>query len=405
MRIFYICRRVPFPPDRGDKIAAFNVIRHLAVRHEVHVFCLGDGVQDVANVGGLEPYVKSVTAAPVGDVTIKLRALKALATGSPLSVAALNETKLHRAIRRQFAELPPDLIIVYSCNMAQFAQLFSAVPRIIHFGDLDSMKWRLYAGRSAPPARWIYAVEGRRLLAYERRIAHDFSHALVHTEAEKCDFERLIPGVPISVIGNGVDLDYFQPAGATKQPGSMVFTGVMDYRPNVDAVIWFCDEILPIVQTEIPKATLTICGSRPAPAVRRLAKRRGVTVTGWVPDARPYLDRAEIFVAPLRMARGVQNKLLEALAMGLPCVASAAARRGIVVADGEGIFAAEDPGEFARRLVELLQDDTRRSEIARKARAAAESHYRWEAQLAHLDRVISTATSWPSHQIASAPEI
>ena len=214
MRIFYICRRVPFPPNRGDKIAAFNVIRYLAARHEVHLFCLGDGAQDLANVGGLETYVDSVTAAPVGDATMKLRALKALATGSPLSVAALNETKLHRAIERQFAEFPPDLIIVYSCNMAQFAQPFSGVPRIIHFGDLDSMKWRLYAQQSAPPVQWIYAVEGRRLLAYERRIAHDFSHALVHTEAEKCDFERLIPGVPVSVIGNGVDLDYFQPAGA-----------------------------------------------------------------------------------------------------------------------------------------------------------------------------------------------
>jgi len=173
----------------------------------------------------------------------------------------------------------------------------------------------------------------------------------------------------------------------------MVFTGVMDYRPNVDAVVWFCDEVLPIVQTEIPKATFTICGSRPVRAVRRLTRRRGVTATGWVPDARPYLDRAEVFVAPLRMARGVQNKLLEALAMGLPCVASTAARRGIAVAEEEAILAVDDPGEFARHLVSLLRDDTRRSEIARKARAAVETHYRWEAQLVHLDQVISTAVS------------
>ena len=392
MRIFYICRRVPFPPDRGDKIAAFNAIRHLAARHEVHVFCLGDGVRDLANISGLQAYAKSLAAAPVHEFTIKLRAFAALVTGQPLSVAALNETKLHDAIHRKFAELRPDLIIVYSCNMAQFAEDFPDVPRIMHFGDLDSLKWRQFAERSSTPLNWIYATEERRLLGYERHIAQIFSHALVHTELEKHDFERLIPGIPVTVVGNGVDLDYFRSAGGPKQPASMVFTGVMDYRPNIDAVVWFCDEILPIVQTEIPDVNFTICGSRPAPAVRRLAKRRGVTVTGWVPDARPYLDRAEIFVAPLRMARGVQNKLLEALAMGLPCVASTAAWSGTVVADGEGIRATDEPMEFARHVVDLLRDGGRRAEMARRARAAAEANYRWEAQMACLDQVIAAVS-------------
>jgi sugar transferase (PEP-CTERM/EpsH1 system associated) len=391
MRIFFICRRVPFPPDRGDKIAAFNQIRHLAARHEVHVFCLGDGVQDLANISGLQAYAKSVTAAPVDELTIKFRALVALFSGRPLTVAALNETKLHAAVQIKFAELTPDLIIVYSCNMAQFVDHFPGLPRIMHFGDLDSLKWRQYAERSSMPLSWIYAIEHGRLLAYERRVAQIFSHALVHTEIEKHDFERLIPGVPVTVVGNGVDLEHFRSAGERKQPASMVFTGVMDYRPNVDAVVWFCDEILPIVQTEIRGATLTICGSRPSPAVRRLANQRGVTVTGWVPDARPYLDRAELFVAPLRMARGVQNKLLEALAMGLPCVASKAAWSGTVVAEGEGILAADDPREFALHIIDLLRDGDRRSEMARRARVAAEANYHWGAQLRRLDQVIAAA--------------
>jgi len=393
MRIFYICRRVPFPPDRGDKIAAFNAIRHLAARHEVHVFCLGDGVQDLANISGLQAYAKSVSAAPVDEFTIKLRALAALVTGQPLSVAALNESKLHDAIQKKFTELRPDLIIVYSCNMAQFAAHFPNVPRIMHFGDLDSLKWPQYAERSSIPLNWIYAIEARRLLGYERHIAQIFSHALVHTEIEKHDFERLIPGIPVAVVGNGVDLDYFRSAGEAKKPASMVFTGVMEYRPNIDAVVWFCDEILPIVQMEIPAANFTICGSRPALAVRRLAKRRGVRVTGWVADARPYLDRAEIFVAPLRMARGVQNKLLEALAMGLPCVASTAAWSGTTVADGQGILATDEPREFARHVIDLLGDSDGRAEMARRARAAAVANYRWEVQLACLDQVIAAAVS------------
>jgi sugar transferase (PEP-CTERM/EpsH1 system associated) len=398
MRIFYICRRVPFPPDRGDKIATFNQIRHLAARHEVHVFCLGDGVQDLSNISGLQASAKSVTAAPVDELTIKLRALGALFTGRPLSVAALNRTKLHDAIQRKFAELRPDLIIVYSCNMAQFADHFPDVPRIMHFGDLDSLKWRQYAERSSIPLKWIYIIETQRLLGYERHIAQVFSHALVHTEIEKDDFERLIPGIPVTVVGNGVDLDYFRPAGEAKKPASIVFTGVMDYRPNIDAVVWFCNEILPVVQTEIPGANFTICGSRPGPVVRRLANRRGVTVTGWVPDARPYLDRAEIFVAPLRMARGVQNKLLEALAMGLPCVASTAARSGTVIAEGQGILAADEPREFAGHVLDLLRDGARRAEMACKAREAAEANYAWEVQMARLDQVIAAVSHCPGRR-------
>jgi sugar transferase (PEP-CTERM/EpsH1 system associated) len=388
--MFFICQRVPFPPDRGDKITTFNEIRHLSTKHEVHVFCLADGNRDLDNVPGLRGYAQSVTAVPVAGWVSKLRALAAMLAGEPLSVAAFNERKLHIVIEQKFAELQPDLIMVYSCNVAQYAEHFPQVPRIMQFAELDSSRWGQFARRSRPPMRWVYAIEQHRFLAYERHIARTFSHALVCTAAERRDFERLIPGVRASLVGNGVDLDYFCSKGLAKRSGSIVFTGVMDYFPNVDAVIWFCDEVLPIVQRQIPEAGLTICGSRPAAAVRRLAKRRGVTVTGWVPDTRPYLDGAEVFVAPLRMARGIQNKLLEALAMGLPCVASGAAATGAAIADGEGILAADSPEAFAGHVVRLLRDQAFRAEMAGKARAAAELNYRWETQLACLDRVIAT---------------
>jgi sugar transferase (PEP-CTERM/EpsH1 system associated) len=402
MRIFFICRRVPFPPDRGDKIATFNKIRHLSAQHEVHVFCLGDGARDLGNIAGLSEYAKSVTAVPVSALAIKLRALKALIMGRPLSVAALDEPKLHVAIHRKFAELGPDLFIVYSCNVAQFAEHFPQMPRILQFGDLDSLKWRQYAERSRIPLKWIYAIEGRRLVAYERLIADSFSQALVHTEIERRDFRRLVPGVTVALVGNGVDLDYFGPTASAKQPASIVFTGVMDYRPNVDAVVWFCNEILPIVRAEVADANFTICGSRPVRAVRRLARLSGVTVTGWVPDTRPYLDRSEVFVAPLRIARGIQNKLLEALAMGLPCVASAAAWRGTQIANGEGIFATDDPRQFAEYVIRLLRHPKWRAEMGRRARAVAEANYRWETQMVRLDQVIAAAVSQPRPPLAPA---
>ncbi len=251
------------------------------------------------------------------------------------------------------------------------------------------------------PLSWIYMIERRRLLAYERHVAHSFSHALVCTAVEQRDFAHLIPGVPVSLVGNGVDLDYFRSDGRPKRPGSMVFTGVMDYLPNIDAVSWLCEEILPLVQARVPTASLTICGSRPAAAVLRLAARRGVRVTGRVADTRPYLDEAEVFAAPLRLARGIQNKLLEGLAMGLPCVTSTAAWNGTVLAHGEGILATDEPGEFAAHVVRLLRDEVYRAAMARRARAAAEQHYRWDTQMAHLDRVIAAVARSPADATSS----
>jgi sugar transferase (PEP-CTERM/EpsH1 system associated) len=393
MRIFFVCQRVPFPPDRGDKIVTYHEVRHLSQKHEVHVFCTADGTQDLANLSGLRDHAASVTAVPVTKLRSRWRSLLALASQRPLSVAAFDETELHEAIGRKYAELRPDLIIVFSCNVAQYAEPFGGVPRIMQFHDLDSLKWAQFAQSQKSPLKWIYRTEARRLLAYERQIAHSFSHSLVCTEAERDDFERLFPGAEVSLVGNGVDLDYFRSDGVPKHPGAMVFTGVMDYFPNIDAVEWFCDAILPLVQEQIPQASLTICGNRPTAPVRRLAQRQGVQVTGWVPDTRLHLDAAEVFVAPLRIARGVQNKLLEALAMGLPCVASSVAWRGTTVPQGDGILIADHAAEFAALVIRLLRDPAFRCAMAKRARQAAETHYRWEGQLAALDRVIAAVTA------------
>jgi sugar transferase (PEP-CTERM/EpsH1 system associated) len=395
MRIFFVCQRVPFPPDRGDKIVTYHEIRHLAKTHKVHVFCLADGVEDLANVEPLRAHAASVAAVPLARLPSRMRTLAALGTGRPLSVAAYDEPALHTAILRKYDEARPDLIIVFSCNVAQYAEHFAGVPRIMQFHDLDSLKWAQYAEHKPVPAKWIYRIEAERLLAYERSIARRFSQALVCTAAEREDFERLFPGVPVALVGNGVDLEYFRSTGIEKRPGEIVFTGVMDYFPNVDAVSWFCDEILPRVQMLLPQARLTICGKRPTAAVRRRAQQPGVRVTGSVPDTRPYLDAAQVFVAPLRIARGVQNKLLEALAMGLPCVASSPAWRGTMAPPGSGILVADNAAEFADLVVRLLQDAALRAKTAAQARATAELRFSWDRQMAALDQAVAAATAWP----------
>ena len=400
MRIFYICQRVPFPPDRGDKITTYNEIKHLARRHEVHVFCMADGVEDLANVAKVKDFAASIQAVAVSSFGAKWRAALALFTGEPLSVAAFSNRALHQAIRQAHARAPADLMIVYSCNVAQYAAHFPDCRRIMQFADLDSLKWGQYAERHRPPMKWLYALEQRRLLAYERRIAHSFDHSLVCTAVEKRDFEALIPGAAISLVANGVDLEYFKTLQQPKVAGRMVFTGVMDYLPNIDAVEWFCSEIYPRVRQTVPQASFVICGSRPTDAVKNLAKIAGVSVTGWVEDTRPHLDAAQVFVAPLRMARGVQNKVLEGLAMGLPCVASMAAWSGTVIPQGEGIVASNDPAEFARQIVKLITDTPYREQMALRARQSAEAHYTWQAQMDLLDGVIAQVVEAPAKRRA-----
>jgi len=402
MRIFYICQRVPFPPNRGDKITTFNEIRHLAVAHDVHVFCLGDGPEDLDNVPPLLEYVKTVTAVPVTPWDTRRGALKALLTGRPLSVSAYRKAKLHEAIKQKYEELKPDLIFAYSSNAAQYAEHFPSIPRIMQFADLDSLKWGQYAERAAIPMKWVYSLEQRRLLEYERHLARTFSHALVCTDMEQQDFKRLIPGAPVSRVGNGVDLEYFRPQGGIKTRASVIFTGVMDYMPNVDAVVWFCDAVLPIIQAQVPEASFMICGSSPSAAVLELATRPGVTVTGRVPDMRPFLDSAQVLVAPMRMGRGIQNKVLEGLAMGLPCITSIAAWNGTVIPQGEGILATDDPRLFAEHVVRLFGDDPYRADMGRKGRLQVETHYGWDAQLKVLDRVIAQVTRRSSVESSAA---
>jgi sugar transferase (PEP-CTERM/EpsH1 system associated) len=392
MKIFFVAQRVPFPPDRGDKIATFNEVRHLAQSHEVHVFCLADGDADLENVEGLREIATGVTAVRLSRMRARARALFALGTGRAFTEGYFNERELHRAIQQRYRELQPDVVLVYSSGMAQYADRLKNVPRVMQFGDLDSLKWQQYALSASYPMKWVYDTEAKRLLAYERHIAKSFDLSLMCTEAEKTDFEKLIPGARVSCVANGVDLDYFRSNGVEKKPGSLVFTGVMDYLPNVDGVVWFAEEILPRVREQVPSATFTICGSRPSSRIESLGSQAGVIVTGRVPDVRPYLDAAEVAVVPLRMARGIQNKLLEAMSMGLPCVTTSRAWRGVDTTEGQGVVVVDDPAKFAGAVVALLQNDERRRESGRQARHAVERDYSWGPQLARLEAVLADVT-------------
>jgi sugar transferase (PEP-CTERM/EpsH1 system associated) len=392
MRILFLAQRVPYPPNRGDKIPTFHYVRHLARQHAVTVACLADGPADLANVAGLEPMVRSVIAVPRSRTGSRLRALRALAGRRPLTVAYFDEPALHAKVKARVEAGGFDAAVVFSSGMAQYVEPFPDLPRVIQFADLDSLKWEQYAASTRPPRRWVYRTEAARLLEYERHLARTFAQSLVCADRELEDFRRLIPGAPVRSVPNGVDLDYFRPAGQPRDPHNLVFTGVMNYWPNVDGVTWFCREVLPRVRDRVPDTTFTICGSAPTRQVRALAKFPGVTVTGAVPDVRPYLHRAGVGVIPVRIARGVQNKLLEAMAAGLPTVATTAAWAGLSAEAGRDLLVADAPTAFAASVVRLLRDPGVRDGMGRSARAAVAANYRWDRALARLDEVLARVT-------------
>ena len=378
MRILVLAQRVPYPPHRGDKIATYHYIRHLARRHDVAVACLADGRADLGNVAGLAALTTSVDAVVCSPVRRRVRALAALAGGRPLTVAYFDEPELRARVRARLAAERFDVALVYGSGVAQFVEEFRDLPRVIQFSDLDSLKWAHYADATRPPKRWVYRTEARRLLAYERHLAATFTRSLVCSERERDEFRRLIPGVPVDVVRNGVDLDRFRPTAGEKDPHNLVFTGVMNYLPNVDGAVWFCREVLPRVRAEVPDVTA-------------LGRLPGVTVTGAVPAVEPYLARAGVGVIPVRIARGVQNKLLEAMAAGLPTVTTAAAGAGVEAADGRDLFVADDPAAFAAAVVRLLRDRRLRDRVGRAARAAVEANYGWDRTLARLDEILEEA--------------
>jgi sugar transferase (PEP-CTERM/EpsH1 system associated) len=393
MRILYLAQRVPYPPDRGDKIATYHHIRHLARQHEVAVACLADGEADLANVAPLSTMVESVDAVVLSGARGRMRALAALAGKLPLTLAYFGEPELHARVRELVRAGRFDAIVIYSSGMAQFAEAVTGVPRVMVFSDLDSMKWRQYADNVPPPMGWVYGLEARRLLRYERYLAVNFEHSVVCTAPELEDCRRLMPGAQVSCVSNGVDIEYFRPADRPVRSHALVFTGVMDYLPNVDGVAWFSEQVLPIVRAHVPDVTFTICGARPSPRVRALARVPGVTVTGRVPDVRPYLAAADACIVPLRIARGIQNKLLEAMAMGLPTVATTAAFLGVDAEPGADLLVADGTAEFAGAVTRLLEDDDLRLRMGRAARAAIERRYAWEATLGGLDRVLEDVVS------------
>lgn len=387
--LLFLAHRIPYPPDKGDKIRSWHLLRHLAQRWQVHLGAFVDEPDDWRHLPVLRQVCADVQLRPLNPASRKLRSLTGLLSNEPLTLPYYRDAVLARWVRSKL-DGGIDAVVVFSSAMAQYVISATDVRRVMDFVDIDSDKWRQYAPTKAWPLSWLYRREGDRLLAWERGVAASFDAGLFVSEAEAADFRRLAPeSAPrISYFNNGVDVAFFDPDLGYDNPfpagtQAVVFTGAMDYWPNVDAVAWFAREVLPQFREVHPRAVFYIVGSRPAAEVRALAGD-GVVVTGRVEDVRPYLAHAAAVVAPLRIARGIQNKVLEAMAMGKTVVSSPQALEGIAARVGEEILCANTAQAFAAELARSING----VDCGKAARARVLADYTWESSLVAVDRWI-----------------
>jgi polysaccharide biosynthesis protein PslH len=386
--ILYLTHRIPFPPNKGDKVRSFNLLRFLCKRYRVHLGTFVDDPADLAYVPEIEKMCASINAITLRPMLARLRSAVGVLTGEALTLPYYRNAALAQWIERTIHEHAISKAIVFSSAMAQYVLGHRELRVVVDFVDVDSAKWDQYGRSRSWPLSTIYGREGRRLLAFERVVAARAQASVFVTEAEANLFRSLAPECARTVhyAQNGVDTDYFAPDPKRVSPfapneDAIVFTGAMDYWPNIDAVTWFASEVMPRIVARRPSARFYVVGMQPAPAVMALDRDPGITVTGLVPDTRPYLQHAGVVVAPLRVARGIQNKVLEGMAMGRPVVVSAGAAEGILAANGIDFEVALDAEEFADKSLALMDDESRSRRMGEAARARVIAAYSWSANL------------------------
>jgi sugar transferase (PEP-CTERM/EpsH1 system associated) len=398
--LLFLTQRIPYPPIKGEKIRPLQILRHLRKTYDVHLGCLVDDPADMEHVPTVAALCATSHFAPLDRKRAKITCLRGLLTGDPLSVTFFHDRGLQSWVRATMQNTRPDVVFICSSNMAAYVLDDPYRPRVslCDLADVDSEKWRVYAKSGNPAMRLVHHREWRLTAKLEARIAKDCDWSTFVSAEEAALFASLVPehASRIRAVVSGVDAVYFDPSLPhpavfdTARP-NYVFTGTMDYPPNMDAVQWFAHSVLPIIRRQRPDAQFHVVGSSPAPSVAKLAEIDGVFVTGRVPDVRPYLAHATAGVAPMRIARGIQNKVLEAMAMARPVVVTPDALEGIDAIANDELLIASTETEFANACLQTLAPEA--APMGEAARRRVLADYVWSQRLRGFDRLLSETPS------------
>ncbi|MBL8397642.1 MAG: TIGR03087 family PEP-CTERM/XrtA system glycosyltransferase [Candidatus Accumulibacter sp.] len=390
--LLYLVHRLPYPPNKGDKVRSYHLLKHLAKKHRVYLGSFIDDPDDERYLAELPQYCVDMHIARLKPIVAKISSIRGLLSNQPLTLPYYKNQELQNWVNHIVENEKIETAIIFSSAMAAYIQNMPKLRALIDYVDVDSAKWTQYADKHHWPLSWLYRREGSKLLDFERKMALHSEKSFFVTDNEVDLFRRLAPECTgkISAMSNGVDADFFSPDHDLVSPYGrdeipIVFTGAMDYWPNVDAVTWFDSEMLPKLMTKWPKIRFYIVGRNPSAAVQALAKTDRTVVTGTVPDVRPYLRHAKVVVAPLRLARGIQNKILEAMAIGRPVVASQECATAVDAIADRDFLVASTAEEYIDSVDKLLCSPDYAVEVGRAARRQVVAKYSWDAHLSNID--------------------
>lgn len=401
-RILYLVHRIPYPPNKGDKLRSFHFLQHLAKNHEVFLGTFTDTPEDIAYIPTLSRYCAGINALPLNPRLAKLRSLNGLLADDPLTIRYFRDAAMQRWVNSTLKGQKIDAAIIFCSGMAQYVEHCQRLPVFVDLVDVDSHKWRIYANKQPWPMRWVYEREARKLLAYERKIAARSVRTFLVTEEERSLFATLAPEstIRLEVMPNGVDTDYFDPNLDFPNPYPddvlpIVFTGTMDYWINVEGATWFIENVLPRLADAYPSLKFYVVGRNPTPELAKLASDR-VIVTGAVDDIRPYIRHAKVSIAPIKTSRGIQNKVLESMAMARPTIADSNCSEAIKQRHADELIVASSIDEYLDGIEKCLGDAAYSQVVGNNARARILADYNWTRNFSCIDPYLDKrATSGP----------
>ena len=390
-RILYVTHRVPYPPDRGDRIRTWNVLKFLAGRASVDLVCLADEPASDETLNVLRSVTKRLAVIPHAGRSRYVRGAISMMCGNTVTEGLFDSPELTRVLKDWSTSTRYDAVLASSSGVARYLFppcVLKDTKRWVDLIDVDSQKWLDYAKSATFPMSMIYRIEGKRLRKVECRLAETCERLLVVSEAERELFLGFCPTNRIEAVGSGVDYEYFAPQSDSHvEPHSCAFVGVMNYKPNADGAIWFAQNVWPGIRQRYPDAKFYVVGKSPTPEVQMLSSVAGIEVTGSVPDVRPYLMRSTCVVVPLQIARGVQNKVLEAMACGRPVICSPEPLKGLAVEPGVHLLRADSAEAWISSLSRVFDDVQLQKNLGTAAMKCVQQNYSWNSALALLNEL------------------